>query len=275
MGVVILSCIGLLVVYTFLNKEPVEGAVPKKKKEKLGLGASFSYITSSKHLGLIAALVLCYGVSINLIEALWKNEVGIAYQDPREFSAFMGSLSMWMGTLSIFFLFVGGALVRKFGWLKSAIFSPLMILVTAIPFLFLITFEHSLSFYTMAFLSAAPSTVAVMFGFAQNVLSKSTKYSFFDPTKEMAYIPLDDELKSKGKAAVDVVGGRLGKSGGAAIQQLLFWATGSNLRELAPILGVVAIAAITCWLYACRGLDKSLKKMEGEREEPRGVLAAA
>lgn len=32
-------------------------------------------------------------------------------------------------------------------------------------------------------------------GTVQNILSKATKYAFFDPTKEMAYIPLDQEAK--------------------------------------------------------------------------------
>lgn len=61
---------------------------------------------------------------------------------------------------------------------------------------------------------------AVLVGAAQNVFSKSAKYSLFDPCKEMAYIPLDQELQLKGKAAIDVVCNPLGKSGGSAIQQV-------------------------------------------------------
>ena len=57
---------------------------------------------------------------------------------------------------------------------------------------------------------------AVTFGAAQNIMSKSAKYSLFDPTKGR-YIPFDPESKVKGKAAIDVVGGRLGKSGGSFV----------------------------------------------------------
>ena len=41
-------------------------------------------------------------------------------------------------------------------------------------------------------------------------MTKATKYTAFDPTKEMAYLPLGSEERYKAKAAVDVVGARLG-----------------------------------------------------------------
>ncbi len=54
-------------------------------------------------------------------------------------------------------------------------------------------------------LGLTPLMAAVLVGAAQNVFSKSAKYSLFDPCKEMAYIPLDQETQLKGKAAIDVV----------------------------------------------------------------------
>jgi hypothetical protein len=115
-----------------------------------------------------------------------------------------------------------------------------MIGVTGLAF-FALTIFGSFFAPLTAMLGLTPLMMAVFVGAAQNILSKSSKYSLFDPCKEMAYIPLDRESKTKGKAAIDVIGNPLGKSGGALIQQILIFGVGS-LAAATPVSSFFSMA---------------------------------
>ena len=50
-----------------------------------------------------------------------------------------------------------------------------------------------------------------MIGFYTLIIAKGLKYSTSDPTKEIAYLYLDNEKKYKAKIAVELLGSRFGK----------------------------------------------------------------
>merc|ERR1712100_599028 len=122
---------------------------------------------------------------------------------------------------------------------------------------------------SIAALGMTPLMAAVLVGAAQNIFSKSSKYSLFDPCKEMAYIPLDAETKVKGKAAIDVVCNPLGKSGGALIQQFMILTFGS-LAASTPYLAIVLFAIVGLWIRSSLSLNSQFVKKEKEM-----LLAAA
>merc|ERR1712157_50773 len=138
--------------------------------------------------------------------------------------------------------------------------TPMSVLITGVAFFSLVLFPSAWTPVAVA-LGVTPLMLSVVVGAAQNILSKSAKYAFFDPCKEMAYIPLDAEERSKGKAAIDVIGNPLGKSGGSFVQQIAIITMGS-LAAAAPFLAGVLVVVVTGWLSAARSLAKKIADNE-------------
>ena len=261
MAMVVIAGLAVMGIYWWINRNILTDArfydpaamAPKKKKAKMSLSDSFKFIFTSKYILCLAMLVIAYGISINLVEITWKSQVKIQYPNPNDYSSFMGWFSFSTGLVTIFMmLFVGGNLVRWKGWGFAAMVTPIVILVTGIGFFSFVIFRDNLV-GMIAAIGSTPLYLAVMFGAAQNIMSKSSKYSLFDPTKEMAYIPLDDDSKVKGKAAVDVVGARLGKSGGSMIQMFLL--AFGTLASITPYIGAILFVIIGLWILAVRSLN--------------------
>ncbi|MBI5346216.1 MAG: NTP/NDP exchange transporter [Chlamydiae bacterium] len=273
MSMVVGAGILVMVIYYWINKnvltdprfyDPKEQKTFKKEKPKMSLKDSFGFLTRSKYLGLLALLVISYGIAINIIEVTWKSQLKLQYPNSNDYSAFMGGFSLCTGIVSaIMMFFIGGNLIRKLGWGFAAQTTPVVLLITGVVFLSFVIFRENLT-GVIAMLGSTPLMLAVIVGMIQNILSKSTKYSLFDPTKEMAYIPLDPESKVKGKAAIDVVGARFGKSGGSLIQQVLIVGFGS-IAAITPYLAAILFGVIAVWIIAARALNKLFIEKENEK----------
>jgi AAA family ATP:ADP antiporter len=239
---------------------------PTKKKEKLGFIASIGELAKSRYLALLALMVLAYGVSINLVEVSWKHYLKVLFAgDKSAFLEFQGRFMTFTGWTTMILLYLGtGNIVRRFGWGVTALITPVLMFLTSLLFFGNITFEHIFMGLLVSF-GTTPLWIAAIIGGIQNVLSKSAKYAFFDSTKEMAYIPLDDQTRRTGKAAIDGVGGRLGKSGGAVINMVLIGVLGS-IEAITPYVAIITIAIIGVWILCAIALNKKFVALTKQQE---------
>ncbi|CAN0409034.1 unnamed protein product, partial [Ascophyllum nodosum] len=198
------------------------------------------------------------------LKVTWKGNLKRAFPDPNAYSAFMGNFSTATGSMTLIMMILGRFIFQRFGWTAAALVTPTVLALTGAGFFSLILFEGTFA-PLLQYFGTTPLMAAVLVGACQNILSKSSKYSLFDPCKEMAYINLDAEQKTKGKAAVDVIGNPLGKSGGSFIQQILIVSLGS-LAASTPYLACILMAIIGVWLTSAKSLGKMIKTFEDKEE---------
>ncbi|KAM7257117.1 hypothetical protein ACFE04_012858 [Oxalis oulophora] len=266
MSIVVLMGLTICGLYWWVNKyaELPTRSRKKKEKPKMGTMESLKFLVSQKYIRDLATLVVAYGISINLVEVTWKSKLKAQFPSPNEYSAFMGDFSTCTGIATFTMMLLSQFIFEKYGWGVAATITPTVLLLTGVGFFSLILFGAPLT-PALTQLGLTPLLAAVYVGAMQNIFSKSAKYSLFDPCKEMAYIPLDEDTKVKGKAAIDVVCNPLGKSGGALIQQFMILTFGS-LANSTPYLGGTLLVIVLAWLAAARSLDKQFTALRQEEE---------
>lgn len=255
-GAVTIAGILAMVIFRWYNRnvltddryKPIENlADANGQKFKFSMRDNLATLFRSRYVLYIAVIMVSYNLVINLVEVLWKHQVKELYPDANAYNIYMNEVSSLIGVIATFTaLFISGNSIRKCGWTFTAMLTPVILFVTSIGF-FGFFFMKEYDFTTLwGAMSASPLAMVVFFGSAQNVLSRASKYSVFDSTKEMAFIPLSHEEKIKSKAAIDGVCSRLGKSSGALIHQSLLVFFGS-LSASAPYVGVFLLTTIGIW----------------------------
>lgn len=225
-------------------------------KGKMSMRKTFSYLFKSDYLMSIAIIAVAYNLVINLVEVVWKHQVRELYPNPQDFSLYMNQVTTFIGVIAtLTSVFVAGNSIRKFGWTFTAMLTPVILLLTSICFFGFFFFKTELTPFSLAVFGASPLAMAVFFGSAQNIMSRAAKYTVFDSTLQMAFVPLDAESKTKGKAAIDGVGSRLGKSGGSVIHQTLLL-TFTTISASAPYVAGFLIGSIVIWTGATYWLGK-------------------
>ena len=266
------SCVAILLTYWFTNRmvKPALINVGRNapffpQKLHLSLWKSLKHVAASPYLGNIAVMVIACGLSINIVEGTWKSYLKEVFPRAVDYQTFISKLNFWTGIIALLLsLFFSGGILRKFGWRRTARIVPVMIGIMGSLF-FLMSYTKNYAPCLTNWIGSKLVLYIVIFGGIHNIIAKSIKYAFFDKTTQMAYIPLDPEAKVKGKAAVDLLGSRLGKAGSSWIQiGLLELLHTSSMQPLSGILLVFLLITTIMWYRAAGNIDQQFHKLEAE-----------
>ena len=275
MSILTVSSLLIMMIFEYMfrrvvrKSEELNAIVKQSKTAEMGMLQSLKTILSSRYLGYMVVIVIGYGVTLNLMEGPWKASIRELFPNTQDYIYFMAGVNQWMGATSMLFILIGAYILRKYSWLLAAQITPLVFLVVGGLFFTFLILKDEFHLYLGGFLVFDPLVVAVYTGMTQVVIGKSTKYALFDATKEMAYIPISNQLKSKGKAAVDVIGARLSRSVASFIQAAIFIIfPAATYLTISKVLMGVFVIMVVIWVIAIRLLNKDyLEQLENNKAD--------
>jgi len=288
LGVVLLLGLGIVVLFRWVNKTVVRKRVivdttitteieKDEPSQKLSLKECFSYLAKSRYMLYIAILVVAYNIVYNLADVLWTDQIKQRFSNASDFNAYINEIASITGvfaTLSGFIL--SGNVIRRYGWTVTAMITPIIWLITSVGFFGCMLFKNNYQVADLlyAIFSLPVASLVLMFGSAQICLGRAAKYTVFDETKEIAFIPLPKEEQRKGKAVVDGIASRFGKSGGSLTIQILLIVCG-DLMFTIPYIATIFLVVITLWIFAVRGLGRMVKKSIDNQDINRAEIGTA
>lgn len=238
------------------EKQPSSGG--KKSKKKGSFTDSLAVVRSSSKISNLAVLVVGYGLSHRLFEFAWKGAVRTIHSSPQAYQSVLADVSIYTGWATISFMLLGRFVFQHFGWGAAAAATPVAMLLSGGAF-FGLSLASGAGINVMGLSPEQLAVVGIAAGMWTQVAARASKYSLFDPAKEMVYIGTSPEERSKGKAAVDLLGSQFGKTGGAWVTNILLLISGSLAASL-PAVSVSFVIVLIAWLRAVGRLENQLQK---------------
>ncbi|WIA15211.1 hypothetical protein OEZ85_001890 [Tetradesmus obliquus] len=248
----------------------------KKKKSKGSFGEGIAVLKKSPKIRNLALLVMSYGVGHRLFEFAWKGQLRLLYPTVQGYQSVLADVATYTGMLTLASMVVSRLVFQHAGWGVAASVTPAVMGVAGTMFFAgtLLAGLPSLSPEMAATIAGIGATAGVV----TQVFARASKYSLFDPAKEMVYIEMDADEKKQGKAAVDLVGSQIGKSGASWITQAFLLGCGSIAAAM-PFTGVIFAGVIITWIKATLGLHSQMQEVEkarlAQQQQQQAAAAAA
>jgi AAA family ATP:ADP antiporter len=223
----------------------------------LSLQDSFRLCMTSTPLLLLSGIVIADYIAYSLGEVIFLDILKKKYPSPCDYCVFLGILSSWGSALTIIFALIAPLILRKYRWVVAALILPLFLLVIeGLFFVFLRSKQLTVSIFWWNELRWIHAVI--LLGSLHFSVCRALKYTFFDASKELAFVSLPIAQKVQGKLIIDGICARLGRGSSSGISLLLIHICGGVLAS-SLISGVIVIGVACGWLWATKKLGLKLE----------------
>ncbi len=218
----------------------------------MSIVGAWKYLIKSPQIKCLAVMAIAQGLTTRILEVSWKTYLHMMCPSPVEYAAFLGDVAAMTGVSTALLMVFSPLLFDLMGWVGVASATPNIMLIGGIPF-FIACVVYSFGGGVVG--SMLSLKTVVIAGALLHIFARGAKFSLFKPSEEMVYIGLDDESRTKGKAAIDVVGAQSGKSLSSILQQfLLIFVSGGSVAGIIPVLGLTFVTMLGQWKRSIRDL---------------------
>ncbi|GBF98341.1 plastidic ATP ADP-transporter [Raphidocelis subcapitata] len=223
---------------------------------------TWAILRSSSRIRDIALMVMGFGICNKVFGWTWKSEMRKLYPAANDYATVMGDVASYTGIVTICLMLVSKWTFQLLKWRGAALATPVVMAACGGTFFLGSVLAQYTSVGTATGAAALLIAAGPVSGIVCQVFGRASKYSLFDPCKEMLFITMADKReKESGKAAVDIVGNQIGKSGGAWVMQGLILLTGSMSRAM-PATAVFFFAVVGVWASAALRLARTMAPEE-------------
>ncbi|WP_018691088.1 Npt1/Npt2 family nucleotide transporter [Algicola sagamiensis] len=257
MLLLILVCFLQLYVFWKLVRKVRLPHLPRKGKDDFQLSEKLQLIRSPFFIG-IAVTVFLMEFTDALFDTIWKDVLGKAYPDPGDFSDYLSWVTAINGVLVTFTVFfISRRLLKKYSWTRVAILTPICLTLTSSLF-FTCLFYRNFSATIGHFFSVRPEAVVAFAGAIQACIMQLAKTTFFDNTRELAFLSCSLQERRLGKSFADAFATRMGKSTASITQQSLLFMF-IMLSATYSYLAMLILLSIPLWIYSTCVIGSQLK----------------
>lgn len=223
------------------------------------------HIFLSPYLVCLAVVATSINFCQTLLEGTLESYVRGSVVDITAYRSAFAYRIFFISILALVGSFIAGKVVQKFGWMVMASIGPITAGLGCLFFVMSYFKNSMLSSYIGNYIPIIDRYI-IIFGYIEVIMLRAVGLTFYEEIVQIAYIPLNHEEKTEGKAAIDMVSTRFGKAGSSWLQLILLAVFRTNdIQKCSGVLAFILFVIVIIWYKAISFISGKLTLFERDR----------